>query len=163
MSRAAGLILAATAVWWVALVVAAPLALAHGYALLPTIVYEAAGLICHQRADRSFHLAGVQLPVCARCFGLYASGAAGAVAACFAGLSHTSRITSRFATRAIAAASTPTAATLLLEWSDLLHPSGRARAIAAAPLGMLAGWLFVRLLAREATQPQGSAQVRYHS
>ena len=41
----------------------------------------AAGRVCHQRPERSFHVAGVQLPVCARCTGLYVSGAAGALAA----------------------------------------------------------------------------------
>ena len=35
-------------------------------------VYQLGSLICHQRPERSFHLAGVQMPVCARCFGLYA-------------------------------------------------------------------------------------------
>jgi hypothetical protein len=160
--RAASLLLTATAVLWVALVLAAPLALAHGYTLFPTVIYEAAGLICHQRPERSFHLAGIQLPVCARCFGLYASGAAGALAAWAGGLSDDMRRPTRPATLVLAAAALPTALTLLLESGGFMHPGGLTRAIAAAPLGIVAGWSFVRLLA-ETPRQRTSAQVRYHS
>ena len=71
---AAGLTCAA--VTWLTLLVAAPVAMSRGR--LPGLtlaVYQAGSLVCHQRPERSFHLAGVQLPVCARCFGLYLSGA----------------------------------------------------------------------------------------
>lgn len=146
-----------------ALVLAAPLALAHGYTVLPAIVYEAAGLICHQRPERSFHLVGIQLPVCARCFGLYASGAAGAVMACLAGHSGAGRAPARSAAFAIVTAAIPTALTLILEWIGLLQPGGVARAIAAVPLGAMAGWLLVRLLALESPPRRAPGQVRYHS
>ena len=43
-------------------------------------VYAAGSLVCHQRPERSFHLAGAQLPVCARCLGLYVGGFVGAIA-----------------------------------------------------------------------------------
>jgi hypothetical protein len=150
------------AVTWVAIVVATPLALAHGFTLLPAVVYEAAGLICHQRPERSFHLAGIQLPVCARCVGLYASGAAGAVAACMAGLKGSSRLPTPRATVALALAALPTVVTVGLEWADALHPGGLARALTALPLGALAGWLFVRALAAESSI-RPAVQVRYHS
>jgi hypothetical protein len=151
------------AVTWVAIVVATPLALAHGYILLPTVVYEAAGLICHQRPERSFHLAGIQLPVCARCLGLYASGAAGAVAACLAGLRGSSRAPSPRAPLVLALAALPTGVTVGLEWADVLHPVGVARALAALPLGALAGWLVVRALAARGSSIRPAVQVRYHS
>ena len=55
-----------------------PVALSRGrLPVLTLAVYQAGSLVCHQRPERSFHLAGVQLPVCARCFGLYLSGAVG--------------------------------------------------------------------------------------
>lgn len=41
--------------------------------------YRAGSLICHQHADRSFHVGDVQTPVCARCFGLYGGAAIGAI------------------------------------------------------------------------------------
>jgi uncharacterized membrane protein len=140
------LFLTAGAVVWVAIIIAAPLALAHGYTLLPAVIYEAGGLICHQRPERSFHLAGVQLPVCARCFGLYASGAVGAVAAAVGGMPSSRAGEDRYAALVLALAAAPTAITLAVEWIGLLHPGGAARAVAAIPLGVAAGWLFVRAL-----------------
>src|SRR6476659_363472 len=147
--RLAALLLAGCAVLWVAVLVATPVAFAHGYVVGPALVYEAAGLICHQRPERSFHLAGIQLPVCARCFGLYDSGAAGASIACLAGLSGAARAPARSAAFAIAVAAIPTALTLIAEWIGLVHPGGLTRAIAAVPLGAMAGWGVVRHLALE--------------
>lgn len=43
--------------------------------------YRLGGLVCHQQAGRSFHVGRVQLPVCARCTGLYAGAALGGAAA----------------------------------------------------------------------------------
>lgn len=146
MPRSTALFLTAGAVVWVAIIVAAPLALAHGYTLLPAIVYEAAGLICHQRPERSFHLAGVQLPVCARCFGLYVSGAAGAVAASLAAAPVSRRSEGGNAALLLALATVPTAVTVAAEWFGILYPGGVARAVAALPLGIAAGWVFVRSL-----------------
>lgn len=45
--------------------------------LLVAFIFAAGSVICHQLPDRSFFLDGRQLPVCARCTGLYLSGAAG--------------------------------------------------------------------------------------
>jgi hypothetical protein len=44
-------------------------------------VYRAGSILCHQQTGRSLAIHGVQLPVCARCAGLYAGGAAGAALA----------------------------------------------------------------------------------
>jgi hypothetical protein len=35
--------------------------------------------VCHQAPERCFHWFGMTLPVCARCFGLYAGALAGAI------------------------------------------------------------------------------------
>src|SRR5689334_678725 len=45
--------------------------------LASEIIFAIGGLICHQRPERSFFLAGHQFPVCARCTGLYLSAALG--------------------------------------------------------------------------------------
>ncbi|MCY3971675.1 MAG: DUF2085 domain-containing protein [Acidobacteria bacterium] len=55
----------------VGLVVATPLLAASG-SQAATLLYEVFGLVCHQIAERSFHLAGHPLAVCHRCFGFYA-------------------------------------------------------------------------------------------
>src|SRR3954470_13491308 len=43
--------------------------------LAPTILFPVGQFMCHQRPERSFFLRGHQLPVCARCTGLYAGAA----------------------------------------------------------------------------------------
>jgi uncharacterized membrane protein len=61
---------------FVGLIVAAPLAQAGGLQLFSFAVYETFSHVCHQTPERSFHLAGYPLAVCARCTGLYAGFAA---------------------------------------------------------------------------------------
>jgi uncharacterized membrane protein len=161
--RPAALVLALGALLWVAILVATPLALAYGYVTAPALIYQACALICHQRPERSFHLAGLQLPVCARCLGLYASGALGAVVACVRA-DRSQRDSSAQDTRwALALAAIPTALTLGSEWIGLWYPSGAARALAAIPLGAVAGWVVVRSLAHEPAAVRHASQVRYHS
>lgn len=67
---------------WLVLIVAAPLLASSGprrplAVRLAATAYLAGSFVCHQRPARSFHLDGVQMPVCARCTGLYLAGAAG--------------------------------------------------------------------------------------
>jgi uncharacterized membrane protein len=137
----------------VAVIVAAPYAVRSHHAALvaaAAIVYQGAGLICHQRPERSFHLAGVQLPVCGRCLGLYLSGALGAVIAWFASRGGTvghGRL-------ALFLASIPTALTVSLEFIGLIHPTNLVRALSALPLGAAAAWIFVTSLrAEEESRP----------
>ena len=135
---------------WCYTLIAAPYALTSDNPRLVSaaaVVYSAAGLICHQRAARSFHLAGVQLPVCGRCTGLYMSGALGALLGWAA--SRRTRAGSR-TRRVLFVAALPTALSVLLEFSGLVHPSNFARALCALPLGAAAGWTFVQSLRSEA-------------
>lgn len=148
-SLAAGL--TAAAVLWTATLFLAPSALVHGTRELSTaaaFVYHGAALICHQRPQRSFHLSGVQQPVCARCAGLYISGAAAALAAWFPWRRRA--VQYRHARLLLAVAALPTAVTLGVELVGLMHPSNTMRALSALPLGAAAGWVFVRSLRAEA-------------
>jgi uncharacterized membrane protein len=123
------LVLATTA--WVVLLLAAPLA-AFGVPLSGA-TYAFGSVICHQRPERSFHLGAAQLPVCARCFGLYA----GAVLGALAGLK--GRPTSRARLRAlIVVAAVPTAVTWAAEILGLWFPANATRFAAALPLGAAA-------------------------
>jgi uncharacterized membrane protein len=130
---------------WVALIVTAP-----WFVREMAVVYEFAARICHQKTERSFHMAGVQLPVCARCFGLYASGAIAAAAAWASMRGQHAALDARTARVVFAAAAAPTVVTVALEWLGLAYPSNMARAIASLPLGAAAGWVFVRMLLIEA-------------
>ena len=64
----------------VALIALAPLMRAGGTEAAAAAVYKGFGLVCHQLGERSFHLLGFKLAVCARCFGLYAGALAGVAA-----------------------------------------------------------------------------------
>ena len=60
-----------TVVVWVGLIVVAPLLSSNGFSSGSTPLYSFFSYICHQIPDRSLHLAGHQLAVCSRCFGVY--------------------------------------------------------------------------------------------
>ena len=61
---------------WVGAIVAAPLLATSG---VSTVIYTFFSYICHQIPDRSLHIAGHQLGVCSRCFGVYFGVLAGVV------------------------------------------------------------------------------------
>lgn len=56
---------------WLALIVAAPLAAANGFAGFAAPVYKFFSYVCHQISERSFHVENHQFAVCSRCFGFY--------------------------------------------------------------------------------------------
>jgi hypothetical protein len=75
------------------------------------------------------------------------SGAAGALAA-WVGSRRRVAVPSR--TRAVlVTAAIPTVVTVGLEMLGVAHPSNAARALSALPLGLAAGWVFVRSLRAE--------------
>ena len=135
--------LAAVVVWAAILFVAPPLthagtALANAVALT---VYASASAICHQRPERSFDLFGVQMPVCARCTGIYVGAAVAAIAVAVASI----RGRTRWPAWAIALASTgPSLATLVYEWTIGDMPSNWIRAASGAPMGAVVSWLVLR-------------------
>lgn len=142
MSRLPAAALTAAAVVWAVLIVLAPALLRRGVVAGPvSLVYAASSRICHQRPERSFVFAGFQMPVCARCSGLYLSGAAGALLAW-----SRPRRRPRLERALLFAAAIPTAMTFALEFSGLMRFSNVTRAVAALPLGACAGWLFVGML-----------------
>ena len=105
-----------------------------------TVVYAAAGQVCHQRPERSFHTHGAAWPVCARCSGLYLAAPFAAIAA-FRRRTQSSR---RFdPLRLVILASVPTALTLAWEWGGLGTPSNVWRFITALPLGAAVAFVLV--------------------
>ena len=111
--------------------------------IVASTVYVAGALICHQRPERSFHVWGAQWPVCARCLGLYAGAAIGAVIAAWA---PSSSIESRAVSAArtiLAIAILPTVVTLAYEWATGITPSNMLRLGTALPVGAVACWLVV--------------------
>jgi hypothetical protein len=111
------------------------------------VVYRIGSLICHQRPERSFSLFGAQLPVCARCTGIYAGAALMAIIG---------SLRTRFAAprpnpvgsavpptarRVLLIACLPTAATLLYEWTTGQTPGPWMRAASGALIGVAVAWI----------------------
>src|SRR5690349_25091306 len=110
--------------------------------LLLAMIFAIGGVICHQRPERSFFVEGHQLPVCARCTGLYVSAAIGLLGWWGLKLARKWRpveIDPQMAVRLLLIAAIPTAislATAAIGWWD---GSNITRALLAIPLGASAG------------------------
>lgn len=129
--RPLSLLFLASAAWTLA-VLAAPV-------LEAPIVYAAAGLVCHQIPERSFHVDGAPVAVCARCVGLYAGGVLGFGLAWASGLRRWRwNVRPAVARRVLVLAAVPTAATLLAEWGAGWPVGNAWRWAAALPLGLIA-------------------------
>lgn len=133
--------LAVLAAAWVVFVAAAPLLPVP----LSALVYAFGSLVCHQIPERSFHLQSFQLPVCARCIGLYSGAAFGAL---WAASSSAGRRASGSAARdirvATVVAAIPTAVTVAFEWAGLWQPSNVTRSLAGVPLGFVVAFVVMR-------------------
>ena len=124
---------------WAGALVAAPVSAASQ---LSAAVYAAGSVVCHQRADRSFQLGNAQLPVCARCTGLYAGAIAGVFGwAVIAGLrarptQRAERLTGWPRLRgALVVIATPTLITVVTASAGIWDPANAVRALLAVPLG----------------------------
>jgi uncharacterized membrane protein len=130
---------------WFALLIAGP--------WLPgsvgAIVYGIGSLVCHQIPERSFHLAGFQLPVCARCLGIYFGAVAGAVLVWLrVGAGQPPALLPSVTARRLAVgAAMPTLVTVLLESAGMWHPSNITRATAGFPFGGMLALVVVSALA----------------
>jgi uncharacterized membrane protein len=108
---------------------------------LGAALYGVGSLICHQRPERSFHLDAAQLPVCARCLGLYAGGAIGLVTWTLVVRLRRFEWRHRSAVHALLISSVPTAVTVASAWLGLGDPANAWRAAFAMPLGVAGGLL----------------------
>jgi len=123
----------AAAVLWTAILLAAPVVPPE----LGAGAYLFGSFICHQIAERSFHVEAVQLPVCARCFGIYAGAAVAAaslvppsVGRALSGPRAPIRVRATMIVTAL-----PTLVTVALEWAGIWDPGNGIRAIAGVLLG----------------------------
>lgn len=135
-------VLVGASVAWLGALLLAPYGIQSSLPLvrnLAALVYVAGGFICHQRPERSYWLAGAQLPVCARCTGLYVSAAIGAPIAFL----YAARLSGAQARLAVILAGLPTLVTWSIEMAGLAHPSNTVRAVAALPLGFAVAWLIM--------------------
>lgn len=136
-----------------ALIVGAPLLKAGGFDAAAGAAYGAFALACHQMDERSFHLAGFKLAVCARCFGLYAGALAGAL------LYPLARPLVRRDLPArgwLIAAGVPTLVDFALGFSGLWENTHASRFLTASLLGVVVAFYFVPGAVDLALTPRGT-------
>jgi uncharacterized membrane protein len=140
----------AGAILWAVLLLCAPALVGLGNrsaSLVAIALYTGCSAICHQRPERSFQLFGHQMPVCARCTGIYLGAALAALVV--AGTWAASRAeapNARRQTWTVALASVlPSLATLIYEWTTGDMPSNWTRAAAGFPMGAVVSWLVLRI------------------
>jgi uncharacterized membrane protein len=124
----------------VGLIVAAPLAVAHGQELLGQAIYQSFSRVCHQLPERSFAVAGHPLAVCARCTGLYAGLAFGVL---LFPLARSLRSTETPARLWLFIAAAPTALDFLLGFLGVWPNTHFSRAATGALLGAVAAFFIV--------------------
>lgn len=110
--------------------------------LVLAIIFAIGGAICHQKPDRSFFIDGHQLPVCARCTGLYVSAAIGLL--CWLGFKIARRwrpilLPPRTVLTVLAIAAVPTILSVASNLLGLGDGTNATRAMLAIPLGATAG------------------------
>ena len=145
---------------WAAALVWAPRALEHperAAFVVAAAVYVAAGAVCHQHADRSFHRGATQLPVCARCAGLYAGAPAGLLVTLLAGRARRPAV-ARFGGRPLrlllGAAAAPVVLTATGELLGVVETSNLVRAATGVPLGAAAAALVGLAAVAPAEEPR---------
>jgi uncharacterized membrane protein len=140
MRRVCGWLLFFFATLWAGGIMAAPRVVGMGaehpgFSVAGALVFVAGGVVCHQRPERSFHAAGVQYPVCARCTGIYLAAPVGVLAMLLVGAAW--RPSFRRWRVILLVAVLPTLVSIILERvggpSDMV-----SRALAAVPLGAAA-------------------------
>ncbi len=107
-----------------------------------SVVYFAAGQVCHQQPERSFHTHDQKWPVCARCAGLYLAAPFGAV--WFLARRRRGGRGAGVTPRVVfAVAAVPTVLTIAWEWAGLGVPSNTVRLLSALPLGAAIMWVLL--------------------
>jgi uncharacterized membrane protein len=110
--------------------------------LIVSFAYAVGSVICHQLPERSFFIDGRQLPVCARCTGLYVSGAVGLlgwIAVKFGRSWRGIPVPPRTALAIVSGAAMPTAISYVTGVTGVWDGSNLTRAALAVPLGVAAG------------------------
>jgi uncharacterized membrane protein len=120
--------------------------------LVLAIIFAIGGVICHQQPERSFFIGAHQLPVCARCTGLYVGAAAGFVFWIVLKIARGWRprvVPHRSALAALAIAAVPTVVSVGSGMLGLWDGTNLTRALLAIPLGASAGAVVAAVAAKD--------------
>jgi len=140
LARAGWAAAAGLAALFAALIVGAPLLRAGGFQTAAGAAYAAFALVCHQMDERSFHLLGFKLAVCARCFGLYAGALLGALLYPFVRPLLRRDLPAR---GWLLAAGVPTAVDFALGFFGVWENTHASRFLTASLLGVVVAFYFV--------------------
>jgi uncharacterized membrane protein len=113
------------------------------------MVYVAGALVCHQRPERSFHFAGAQLPVCARCTALYSGAAMGMLGWLLLGMRRHGAVEPARAVSWLAASAVPAAISIAGSVSGWWDGTNALRAVMTLPFGMIVGAVTAAVAARD--------------
>jgi uncharacterized membrane protein len=102
------------------------------------MIYVVGAGVCHQRPERSFQIAGVALPVCGRCTGLYLSGGLVALVALLTSARRVPSPSSNVWRALFVVAALPTVISWGIERIGGGDPGNMVRAACAIPLGAVA-------------------------
>lgn len=127
-------------VFWLGLIVAAPILKADGFASGADYIYTPFSYLCHQFSDRSFHLFGEQLAVCARCFGVYSGFVIGVLAFPIIRSVHETNAPPRIV---LLLAPFPTAIDFTLGFFGIWENTHLSRFLTGAILGVVCGFFIV--------------------
>jgi uncharacterized membrane protein len=128
-------LVALAAIAWFVFLLIAPVSAAP----IAAAAYALGSLVCHQFPTRSFHYGAVQLPVCARCIGIYGGAAIGAVV--FA--ARADRLGAASPRAVLLASCVPVIVTVALEWAGAWAPGNVIRALTGVVLGVAAAFVVV--------------------
>lgn len=146
-NRGWGLVLVLAVVTWAASLSLAPY-LGRLSRVTGGLLYAVGSVICHQRPERSFYVAGAQLPVCARCEGVYLGAAVGVLIWTLVAWRRQQEWPRARALTLLAIAALPTALTVATAIAGVGDPPNAWRFGLAIPLG-LAGGLVVGAVVSE--------------
>ena len=120
--------------------------------LAAEFLFAVGSVICHQLSERSFFIDGRQLPVCARCTGLYLGGLLGLAGWCAWKIARGWRPITTFpssAIRLVMLTGVPTALSIALGIAGVWDGSNITRAALALPLGMCAGGVVAAVFTKD--------------
>ena len=121
--------------------------------LAVALIYLAGSVVCHQLPERSFFwMNGAQLPVCARCTGLYLGG----LLAVLGWTAHKVRVRcrewpldSRAALRLVVMASLPTLISVAVSAAGVWDGTNVLRAVLALPAGIAGGVVVAAVVTKD--------------
>ncbi len=149
-------LLSLLAALWCALIISPPFLAEAGLDTGAALTRLFFAPICHQIPERSLHILGTPLPVCARCAGIYGGALLAFVLATFG---VRAKLVARSAGAALTAAAVPSLVGWILSGAGFIPDAAIMRAVAGGILGAAVGACLlpaIEALCAELASPRGN-------